>query len=260
LSFPTLAALRIEIPKTGEWVLIHRRTQNDLPAEVLGNRCWIQSRDDQESGYVIDNPRTTQQIPVEFINDRWYQLQQQRAGYCTRNQLRLARVNKLRLGSLPIVSDNLEPMTSPVQPGPSTEVITAGLHHIVTTQGTNPLIEEGPPSIMTSIEQNIAQGGEIPLSYPPVAAVNATDEAQSSTNEGGQGSLKGSPPKEFDGTRSKSETFGDDFSIYQRINGKNQVMKESYSRALMAMSFMKGPKVQNWIRAQMRALDDKVDP
>jgi len=69
---------------------------------------------------------------------------------------------------------------------------------------------------MTSIKQNIAGGEDIPLSYPPVAAVNTiTDETQSTTNEGGRGSLKGSPPKEFDGTRSKSETFGDDFSIYQ---------------------------------------------
>src|SRR6266699_3960725 len=37
-------------------------------------------------------------------------------------------------------------------------------------------------------------------------------------------------------------------------------MKEPYSRVLMAMSFMKGPKIQDWVRAQMRALDDKVDP
>jgi len=37
-------------------------------------------------------------------------------------------------------------------------------------------------------------------------------------------------------------------------------MKEPYSQVLMAMSFMKGPKVQDWVRAQMRALDDKVDP
>src|SRR6266566_9868349 len=65
-AFTTLAALHIEIPRTGEWVLVHRRTQNDLPAEVLGSGCWILSRDDQESGYVIDNPRTAQQIPVEF--------------------------------------------------------------------------------------------------------------------------------------------------------------------------------------------------
>jgi len=69
---------------------------------------------------------------------------------------------------------------------------------------------------MAGIEQNINLGGEVPLNYPPAGAINATtDEAQTPTNEGGRGSLKGSPPKEFDGTRSKSETFGDDFSIYQ---------------------------------------------
>ncbi len=114
---------------------------------------------------------------------------------------------------------------------------------------------------MAGIEQNINLGEEVPLSYPPAGAINTTtDETQTPTGEGGRGSLKGSPPKEFDGTRSKSETFGDDFSIYQRINRKNQVMKEPYSRVLMAMSFMKGPKVQDWVRAQMRALDDKVDP
>ncbi len=114
-----------------------------------------------------------------------------------------------------------------------------------------------------SIKQSIAQGEEIPLNYPPAGAINATiDEPHTTetTSKGGRGSLKGSPPKEFDGTRSKSETFGDDFSIYQRINRKNQVMKEPYSRVLMAMSFMKGPKIQDWVRAQMRALNDKVDP
>ncbi|HYT46092.1 MAG TPA: hypothetical protein VEP90_27435, partial [Methylomirabilota bacterium] len=37
-------------------------------------------------------------------------------------------------------------------------------------------------------------------------------------------------------------------------------MKEPYSRVLMAMSFIKGPKIQDWVRAQMRALNNKVDP
>jgi len=27
----------------------------------------------------------------------------------------------------------------------------------------------------------------------------------------------------------------------------------------MVMSFIKGPKIQNWVRAQMRGLNDKVD-
>ncbi len=167
-------------------MLVQRRTQNDLLAEVLGNGHWVSSRDDQESGYVVNDPRTAQQIPVEFINDRWYRLQKQRAGYCTRSQLRLARVNELGLGSLPIAHDNLEPTTSLAQPSTSTEIITAGLHHVVTTQGTNPLTEEGPVTIMTGIEQNISLGEEVPLNYPPTGAINATtDEAQTPTNEGG---------------------------------------------------------------------------
>ncbi len=115
---------------------------------------------------------------------------------------------------------------------------------------------------MTSIKQNTIQGEEIPLSYPPAEAINAITEQHTTditTNKGGYGSLKGSPPKEFDGTRSKSETFGNNFSIFWRINQKNQVMKEPYSRVLMAMSFMKGPKIQDWVRAQMRALDNKVN-
>jgi len=37
-------------------------------------------------------------------------------------------------------------------------------------------------------------------------------------------------------------------------------MKGPYSRVLMAMSFMKEPTIQDWVRAQMRALNDKVDP
>ena len=28
----------------------------------------------------------------------------------------------------------------------------------------------------------------------------------------------------------------------------------------MVMSFMKGPKIQDWVRVQMRSLNDKVDP
>ncbi len=56
------------------------------------------------------------------------------------------------------------------------EIITAGLHHIVTTQGMNPLTEEALPTIMTSIEQSTIQGEEIPLSYLPAEVINATTD------------------------------------------------------------------------------------
>jgi len=72
LSFTTLAALHIEIPQSGEWVIVQQRTVNDLPAEVLGAACWVSLQIDQESGYVIDDPRNNEQVPLEFINNQWY--------------------------------------------------------------------------------------------------------------------------------------------------------------------------------------------
>jgi hypothetical protein len=56
--------------------------------------------------------------------------------------------------------------------GPSEEIISGGLHHIVTTQGSHPLREETPPVILPAIEQSISQGQEIPLDAQPIAATS----------------------------------------------------------------------------------------
>ena len=120
---------------------------------------------------------------------------------------------------------------------------------------------------MEEIEQHIAQGGEINYDAPPAAAVNMAD-VQSSVNttrinndpeEKESRSMKGSAPKVFDGTRKESERFWDEFADYRRINRKAEVMKEPYSRVLMALSYMKGDKIWDWRRAAAKQLDDDVD-
>ena len=55
------------------------------------------------------------------------------------------------------------------------EILSAGLHHVVTTQGTNPLTVEGTTGLMEGIEQHIVQGGEIDYDAPPAAAVHMAD-------------------------------------------------------------------------------------
>jgi hypothetical protein len=56
--------------------------------------------------------------------------------------------------------------------GPSKEVISGGLHHIVTTQGSHPLKEEIPPVILPAIEQSVSQGQEILIEIQPFAATS----------------------------------------------------------------------------------------
>lgn len=120
---------------------------------------------------------------------------------------------------------------------------------------------------MEGIEQHIAQGGEIDYDTPPAAAVNMAD-VQPSVNttrisndpeEKENRSMKGSAPKVFDGTRKESERFWDEFADYRRINRKAEVMKEPYSRVLMALSYMKGDKIWDWRRAAAKQLDNDVD-
>ena len=89
----------------------------------------------------------------------------------------------------------------------------------------------------------------------PVAQINyttATDEERTSR------SLKGSPPKIFDGERENSENFMDEFDIYTKINRKNDSMKEAYSRVLMCLSFIKGKKVRDWAKGRVVVLDKEV--
>jgi len=71
--------------------------------------------------------------------------------------------------------------------------------------------------------------------------------------------MKGSAPKEFDGDRKDSDRFLEEFRVYWKINRTNAAMKEAYSRVLMAISYMKGAKVRNWTRAQVKILDERVD-
>jgi hypothetical protein len=53
------------------------------------------------------------------------------------------------------------------------EIISAGLHHVATLQGTNRLTEETLPHIIWNIQQDAKQGEAIAMDGAPAAAVFA---------------------------------------------------------------------------------------
>jgi hypothetical protein len=103
--------------------------------------------------------------------------------------------------------------------------------------------------------------GQVPVDVPPFGAYATSAHANYATadNEKSGNSLKGSKPKDFDSSRKESENFWDDFETHWKINRKNNTMKEPYSRVLMATSFMKGEKVRDWVCAQRKPLQKRVD-
>jgi hypothetical protein len=75
---------------------------------------------------------------------------------------------------------------------------------------------------------------------------------------GNGGGLRGKVPKTFDGDRTKSKAFILDIQIYFKINRNKYDVKNVYSRVLLALSFIKGQNVVNWVGTQIDQLEDNL--
>jgi hypothetical protein len=71
-------------------------------------------------------------------------------------------------------------------------------------------------------------------------------------------SLQGTAPTIFTGERSLSETFMRDFKIYKIMNPLADIMKQLYACVAIALSLIRGPKVDDWVDEQLKELEQKV--
>jgi hypothetical protein len=98
-------------------------------------------------------------------------------------------------------------------------------------------------------------GGGPPTPTPAPAAAAAAAPAQNNDPR----SLFGSAPPIFDGSRDKSDDFVQAFELYRAINQLHPVMANPYNRVMMCLSYMKGPKVNDWVRHKARTLQAAID-
>jgi hypothetical protein len=74
------------------------------------------------------------------------------------------------------------------------------------------------------------------------------------------GNFQGKAPDVFNGDRTKSKAFISDLKIYFRINQNHPDVKNYHTRVFIALSFIKGPNIVNWVDAQFcRAEDNLID-
>jgi hypothetical protein len=83
---------------------------------------------------------------------------------------------------------------------------------------------------------------------PP--AVGITKNSPSTTNE----NLIGAPPTTFDGDRSKADGFITQFGLFRIINDRNPVIADPKRRVALALTYIRGPKVDAWVAQQYDAL------
>jgi hypothetical protein len=66
--------------------------------------------------------------------------------------------------------------------------------------------------------------------------------------------MKGQPPTIFDGARSKTSQFMTEFQLWWMINSQAKVMSNPFSRIALCLSFIKGPRVDNWVAEKINQL------
>jgi hypothetical protein len=68
------------------------------------------------------------------------------------------------------------------------------------------------------------------------------------------GKLAGLPPTVFDGDRTQSDRFLKEFKQWRLLNRNHDEMKQPYNRVLMALTYIKGPRVEDWQEARLEEL------
>jgi hypothetical protein len=98
-------------------------------------------------------------------------------------------------------------------------------------------------------------GGDNPGGHPNWA--DLPDEPPNSPGEGGR--LEGDPPQRYDGDRTKTRQFVKEFQLWWRLNRRHKKMKLPADRVALALTYIKGPKVNNWVYRQIELLSKRVD-
>ena len=276
-----MASLTVTWPPADGFIRIERRTTDDLPLHVKGTAYWV-NHTTRPSGYYYEEPGQ-EPVPVEFINDAWYILHfiSTERFYGTRASYRVdpndpnvglgrwyendpANSNNQITPTVQTQTTNLtdyrapspnhsdsEPENQPaeswgpqnepfdeavVAPGPLDEVLADALGPIVTLQGSLPL---DPP-------QQEAMSVNITTATP----------AQNLPSNGG---MRGVPPTIFDGTRTRADDFMGQFRRFKMVNRNHEAMKVPYDRVLTALTYMRGPLINDWIDQQEKKLDARID-
>ena len=77
-------------------------------------------------------------------------------------------------------------------------------------------------------------------------------------SDGNGGGLRGKAPELFNGDRTKSKAFISDLQIYFQINRNRMEVKNTFSRVLLALSFIKGTNVVNWVDTQTDLIEEEL--
>jgi hypothetical protein len=89
---------------------------------------------------------------------------------------------------------------------------------------------------------------------------NATTVQQNNATAITSGGLLGVSPPIFDGTRSRGTIFWNTLIRYKLLNRNNTAISNPFNWILTALSYMRGPLIDDWVDMQSKWLEGRVNP
>jgi hypothetical protein len=266
-----VASLQVALAPNNQATPITRRTHDDLPAHVKGTVEWNRPN----RGYYIPQHLTSNNSlePVEFINNYWHKLQYDASArtFYTQENLVIPVQNVFRIGYWN-VTDPQHPGYQPISRTPSRTTFrftpgafdnsdssegsdTVSAHSAVSIQSTHSPATETP-----AIHSTTLTFGPINVNTEtPDVDMSANVTTVAPTHSPSSNGLKGTAPVVFAGDRSRSESFWNEFRHYQLLNRNNESISIPFFRILTALSYIKGPMVEDWVNAQDEELERHTD-
>jgi hypothetical protein len=95
----------------------------------------------------------------------------------------------------------------------------------------------GPPAGPFGLPGGGPPGG-LPMPIPPTPAIGGVRNDK----------LVGNTPLIFRGERSKAEEFIMQWQLYEGVNITNDLMRNAYQRAMLFLTYIQGPIVNEWVK------------
>jgi hypothetical protein len=70
--------------------------------------------------------------------------------------------------------------------------------------------------------------------------------------------LIGREPEIYDGERAKVENFLTEWNVYRALNDQTRVMATALERTMLFLTFIRGPKVGNWVNDQVKTVSKYI--